>query len=176
MATRLGLEKWYPEALQSFGVYTIFDLLIKYIKDGRIKLDKTKHRKLATYHDPCNYGRKSEMVFGHGYYEEPRWIIEQCSDNWVESYPNRATQFCCGAGGGVWITPYKEERLYHGRKKAEQIKATGAELLVVSCHTCYDQFKKSLRNKYDIQDLEVKYLWAMVADAIILDSNRRKVP
>ena len=101
----------------------------------------------------------------------PRWIMEQCSDNWVELYPNRATQFCCGAGGGAWITPYEEERLYYGRKKAEQIKATGARLLVVSCHTCYNQFKKSLRIKYDIDDLEVKYLWAMVADAIVLDSS-----
>ena len=169
MATRLGLQKWYPEALEKFGVFTTFDLLIKYIKDGRIKLDKSRHPQLATYHDPCNYGRKSEMRFGRGYYDEPRWIMDQCLDHRVDMHPNRAMQFCCGAGGGAWITPYEEERVYYGRKKAEQIKATGADLLVVSCHSCYDQFQKSLRIKYDMEDLEVKYLWAMVADALVID-------
>ena len=169
MATRLGLQKWYPNALKKFGVYTTFDLLIEYIKKGRIKLDKSRHPQLATYHDPCNYGRKSQMKFGHGYYKEPRWIMDQCSDNWVDVFPNSATQFCCGAGGGTWIAPYEEERLYNGRKKADQIRATGAELVVVSCHTCYDQFYKGLRVKYGMKDLEVKYLWAMVADAIVLD-------
>jgi len=50
----------------------------------------------------------------------------------------------------------------------EQIKAAGAKLLVVPCHTCYDQFKKSLRVEYNMEDLEVKHLWALVADSIIL--------
>ncbi len=168
MATRLGLQKWYPEFFKKYGTYTVFDLMIKYIKEGRIKLDKSKHPKLTTYHDPCNYGRKSEMKFGHGYYDEPRWIIDQCSDNWVDMFPNRGFQFCCGAGGGSWLTPYKEERVYYGRKKAWQIKATGADMLIVSCHTCYDQFKKSLRIEYGMEDLEVKYLWAMVADSIVI--------
>ena len=77
MATRLGLQKWFPDALKKFGVYTVFDLLKKYIRAGRIKIDKSRHPQLATYHDPCNYGRKSEMVFGHGYYEEPRWIMDE---------------------------------------------------------------------------------------------------
>ena len=167
MATRLGLEKWFPDAFKKFGVYTVFDLLMKYIREGRIKLDKSRHPQLATYHDPCNYGRKSEMLFGHGYYEEPRWIMDQCLNNWVDAYPNRANQFCCGAGGGAWLTPYKDERVYYGRKKIEQIRKTRANLLIVPCHRCYDQFKKSLRVEYNIKDLEVKYLWALVADSII---------
>lgn len=168
MATRLGLQKWFPEALEKFGVYTVFDLLMKYIKEERIRIDKSRHPQLATYHDPCNYGRKSEMVFGHGYYDEPRWIMDRCTENWVDTYPARANQYCCGAGGGAWLTPYEEERVHYGRKKMEQIKATGAELLVVPCHSCYDQFKKSLRVKYDVPGLDVKYLWALVAESIVL--------
>lgn len=168
MATRLGLQKWFPNALKKFGVYTVFDLLKSYIRAGRIKIDKSRHPQLATYHDPCNYGRKSEMVFGHGYYEEPRWIMDQCVENWVDLYPNRGYQFCCGSGGGAWLTPYNEERIKCGAKKMEQIEASGAELLVVPCHTCYDQFKKSLRVEYDMEYLEVKYLWGLVADSIVL--------
>jgi len=168
MATRLGLQKWFPDALKKFGVYTVFDLLVKYINEGRIKIDKSRHPQLATYHDPCNYGRKSEMAFGHGYYEEPRWIMDQCAENWVDLYPNRGYQFCCGSGGGIWLTPYNKERIGHGGKKMEQIKAAGAKLLVVPCHTCYDQFNKSLKVEYNMEDLEVKYLWALVADSIVL--------
>ncbi|MBW2107057.1 MAG: (Fe-S)-binding protein [Deltaproteobacteria bacterium] len=169
MATRLGLQKWYPDALKQFTMYTVFDLLIKYIQEGRITLDPSRHPQLATYHDPCNYGRKSEMIFGHGYYEEPRWILNQCSANWVDMFPNRAAQFCCGAGGGAWLTPYEQERLAYGRKKVDQLKATGASLVVVSCHTCYDQFYKALRLTYGMENLQVKYLWAMVAEAIVMD-------
>ena len=41
MATRLGLEKWFPEALSKFGVYTVFDLMKKYIEEEpeKSKLD-----------------------------------------------------------------------------------------------------------------------------------------
>lgn len=168
MATRLGLERWFPEAFDKFGVYTVFDLMKKYVEEGRIKLDNSSHPQVVTYHDPCNYGRKSEMIFGHGYYEEPRWIISQCTHNFVDMYPNRAMGLCCGAGGGAWLTPYNDERVYYGQREIEHIKQTGAKLLIVSCHTCYDQFKKSLRVEYDMEDLDVKYLWEIVADSIIL--------
>ena len=173
MATRLGLQKWFPEFFKQYGVYTVFDLLVKYIEEGRITVDKSRHPQLATYHDPCNYGRKSEMVFGHGYYEEPRWVMDQCVEKWVDLFPNRAYQFCCGSGGGIWLTPYNEERIRHGGRKMQQIKATGAKMVVVPCHTCYDQFKKSLRVEYNMEDLEVKYLWGLVADAIVLNPKEK---
>ena len=101
---------------------SIHDLLKQYIEEGRIALDKSIHPELATVHDPCNYGRKSERAFGHGYYEEPRWVAQQCCENYVEMYPNRANNFCCGAGGGAWAAPYVEERVFYGRVKAKQIK------------------------------------------------------
>ena len=36
---------------------------------------------------------------------------------------------CCGAGGGTWAMPYDEERLAYGSMEADQIKATGAEIV-----------------------------------------------
>ncbi len=59
-------------------------------------------------HDPCNYGRKGQKAFGHGYFEEPRWITQQCCEHYVEMYPNRMNNFCCGAGGGAWAMPYNK--------------------------------------------------------------------
>ena len=149
----------------------IHELLTQYLETGRIKVDKSRHPHLTTYHDPCNYGRKSEMVFGHGYFEEPRWIVQQCVDNFVEMDPNRANNHCCGAGGGAWAMPYANERIYYGRVKAKQIQETGAKLLIAPCHNCRDQIMKSLRKEYDMMDLEVKYLWELVADSLITDGE-----
>jgi Fe-S oxidoreductase len=149
----------------------IHELLKQYLETGRIKVDKSRHRHLTTYHDPCNYGRKSEMVFGHGYFDEPRWIVQQCVDSYVEMYPSRANNHCCGGGGGAWAMPYAEERIYYGRVKVKQIKDTGAKLLIAPCHNCRDQIMKSLRKEYDMMDLEVKYLWELVAESLIIDGE-----
>ncbi|MFO7686927.1 MAG: (Fe-S)-binding protein [Desulfobacterales bacterium] len=138
-----------------------------YIKNGRIKLDKTRFDLLATYHDPCNYCRKAEKLFGHGYYEEPRWILSQCLENWVDLYPARQHQICCGGGGGALTNGYHEERVFYGRRKMEQIKASGAAMIVVPCHSCHGQFN-NIKAEYGMPDLTVKYLWEIVADCLIL--------
>ena len=122
---------------------------------------------LATYHDPCNYCRKAEKLFGHGFYDEPRWIMDQCLANWVDLWPNRGHQICCGGGGGTLTTGYNDERIYYGRRKMEQLKMTGASMVVVPCHSCHGQLN-NIKAKYEMQDLTVKYLWELVADCLVL--------
>ena len=39
------------------------DLLEEYIKSGRIKLNTHKYHETYTVHDPCNYVRKSVMLY-----------------------------------------------------------------------------------------------------------------
>jgi Fe-S oxidoreductase len=145
----------------------VFDLLITYIKEGRIKLDRSKITELAAYHDPCNYGRKAQKFFGHGFFEEPRWIMDQCMENWVDLYPNRMDQICCGGGGGALTTGYNEDRVFYARKKMDQIKATNATMLVVPCHSCHGQFN-NIKEGYGLADLKVIYLWELVADCLIV--------
>ncbi|RPJ17112.1 MAG: (Fe-S)-binding protein [Desulfobacteraceae bacterium] len=149
------------------GTYTVFDLLIKYIKGGRIKLDRSRFKILATYHDPCNYGRKADKVFGHGFFEEPRWILDQCIENWVDLYPTKDNQLCCGGGGGTLTTGYNAERILYGKRKMEQIRATGAEMVVVPCHSCHGQLN-SIKKEYDMENLTVKYLWELVSDCLVI--------
>jgi len=168
VATRSGLERWYPEALQKFEMITVFDLLVNYLKEGRIRVDKSRIKAKATYHDPCNYGRKSEMLFGYGYYEEPRWIMDQCLEDWVELNPSRRDQICCGGGGGAQLTGFNEELKQCGSQKMEQIRASGADLVIVPCHSCHGQIK-NLREEFGMEYLEVKYLWELVADCLILE-------
>jgi Fe-S oxidoreductase len=161
------LQNWFPEALEKFKIYSVFDLLLEYLETDRIKLSQDFHTMRTTYHDPCNYGRKSEKTFGHGYYEEGRIITKACCPDFADMEPNREFNYCCGAGGGAWAMPFAAERVFYGRIKARQIVETEAELVIAPCHNCRDQLMKSLSKEFDL-NIEVKYLWELVADSLVL--------
>jgi Fe-S oxidoreductase len=77
---------------------------------------------------------------------------------------------CCGAGGGAWAMPYDKERLAYGKTKAEQIKKSGADLVVAPCHNCRDQIMKGLAKEYDMGNYhETKYIWELVADSMVYE-------
>ena len=141
--------------------------MIQYLKTGRIKLDRQRFDEAATYHDPCNYGRRAKKYFGHGYFSEPRWIMDQCLTRWVDLYPSQENQICCGGGGGALTTGYNEARIFYGRRKMEQIRATGVKMIVVPCHSCHGQIN-AIKAEYGMDDLAVKYLWELVADCLVL--------
>ncbi len=164
-ATRLGLQRWFPETLEKFTIYSVFDLLIEFIREKKISLDPSVHTQLTAMHDSCNYGRKSLKAFGQAFYDESREIVRACCPNYTELIPNRNDTYCCGAGGGAWASPYTLERVYYGSKKARQIKESKAKLIVTSCHNCKDQMEKSLNREFDL-DIEVKYIWELVAQSL----------
>ena len=154
---------------------SVFDLLMEYINEGRIQLDNTIHTKRATYHDPCNYGRKSEKAFGQAYYEEGRTITQAVCSDYQDMTPGGETNYCCGAGGGAWAVPFAPERVFYGRRKARQIQDSGAELVIAPCHNCRDQLMKSLNKEYDL-GIDVKYLWELVADSLVVTDSSSEEP
>ena len=110
------------------------------------------------------------MMFGDNQAENSRWIVSQCCDNTVEMCSDPLNNLCCGGGGGAWAMPYTEERLAYGKNKADQIKSTGAELLIAPCHNCRDQIMKGLAKEYDMGHYEeTKYIWELVADALVYE-------
>ena len=74
--------------------------------------------------------------------------------NFVEMTPNRRDNYCCGGGGGTVsideIRPFRT--LIGGKAKAEQIRATGATILVAPCANC----KKQLREVCEDHGLDVQ--------------------
>jgi len=58
--------------------------------------------------------------------------------------PNRTENFCCGGGGGtVSIDEIRSFRTGPmGRIKAEQIRATGAQIVVAPCANCKKQLRE----------------------------------
>jgi len=167
LATRLGLQKWFPEFYKKHKAFTVFELLEEYIQSGRIKLDRNVITERVAYHDPCNYGRKSLEMFGKGWFEEPRWILDQFVNDWTDLYPSRENGYCCGGGGGTLLTPYKEERFKYGETKTDQIKRTGAKMVVLPCHSCHGQIKAALEKAE--MNIPVKYLWEIVAEALMIE-------
>jgi len=144
-------------------------LLMEYIKSGRIKLDKSKFPQVTMIHDPCNYVRKSQMSFGDHHGWNMRWIVQQCVDNYVEACDDPLNNTCCGAGGGAWAMPYDDERLQYGKMKVDQIRESGAEIVVAPCHNCRDQIMKGLPKAFkgELGNYhETLYLWELVSLAL----------
>jgi Fe-S oxidoreductase len=83
--------------------------------------------------------------------------------------PNRMNNYCCGAGGGNWPMPYEAESAYHGRFKFKQIRDSGANVVVVGCSNCHDQMMKRLPKYYTDYKYEVKYIWELIADSLVID-------
>jgi dimethylglycine catabolism B len=148
----------------------LYDYLKDVLETGRIKLDKTRNAgQVFTWHDSCKHGRELERNFGKGYFDEPRWILQQCVDQFVELVPTRMNNYCCGAGGGNWPMPYEKESAYHARHKYRQIKDSGAQVVVVGCSNCRDQMMKRIPKFYPDCDYEVKYIWQLVAESLVIE-------
>ena len=68
------------------------------------------------------------------------------------------------------VMPNETERLEHGQFKADQIKASGAELVISPCHNCREQIKNFLGKKCDMGNYQdTKYLWEVIADSLIYE-------
>ena len=159
-----GAARWEgPEWLQKsypFEVKSILELMDEYVRDGRIKLDPTKNTTPVTLHDPCNTVRHG------GICEAQRRVLRQAAANFTEMTPNREHNFCCGGGGGqLAMGRYKQRRVQSGAMKAEQIRRSGARVVVAPCHNCIDQLME-LNKEYKL-NVQMKTVAEMVADALV---------
>lgn len=161
------MHTWFPEAYKEFTILSAFELLERYLETARIRIDKSRHPQLTTIHDPCNYVRKSQMAFGDHHGEASRWIVSQCCENIVEMCADPLNNLCCGAGGGAWALPYSEERMALGKAKADQIRSSGAELVITPCHNCRDQIMKALPQAFDMGNhRHTMYIWELVSKSL----------
>jgi Fe-S oxidoreductase len=79
--------------------------------------------------------------------------------------PHGARNYCCGGGGGLASTgDYGRLRITMGKKKAEQIRLTGAKVVVTNCFNCMTQIR-DLSKAYDL-GVEVKSIVELVAESL----------
>ncbi len=123
--------RWeYPKLIGrrlTFEVTHITELISKYLKEGRIKLEPMHSR--ITYHDPCDLSRYGGVT------EEPRQILNSITKNFVEMPENREDTRCCG-GGGLLPTIDNDLRLKSATKRVRQAESVAAEILTSACPAC----------------------------------------
>lgn len=111
----------------------ITQVLVELLEKHKLTVKKMLGK--VTYHDPCHLGRLEGIV------DEPREILRQIAEfKEMEDYGYESN--CCGAGGGVRAA-YPELSSEIGKKRLEEARATGAEVLVSSCPFCEEQFKST---------------------------------
>ncbi|MDH5196884.1 MAG: response regulator, partial [Gemmatimonadota bacterium] len=138
--------------------------MLRYIREGRITVDKTRNDRPVTYHDSCNMARSCGVT------EEPRELLRLVCMDFREMHPNRAENYCCtGGGGAMSMSEYTPRRLKSGVVKADQLRATGAEIVVTSCHNCVDGLADVIRH-YKL-GMEVTQLVNLVANAVVLEKK-----
>ncbi len=147
---------------QDFIMESSVDTMIRYIKEGRIKVDRTKNSTPVTFHDSCNNARSC------GLFEEPRELLNMVCTDFREMTPNRQDNYCCtGGGGAMSMAEYTPRRLRSAKVKADQLVATGAKIVVTSCHNCVDGLSDLIKH-YEL-GMEVKQLVDLVAEALVLE-------
>ncbi len=145
----------------SFPVFTIVELIDRYVSSGRIALEKDVFQGPITFHDPCNIARRGGVI------EAPRNILQSLTSQFVEMHPHGAANFCCGGGGGLGSTPdYGQIRMTMGKKKAEQLRQTGAKIVTTNCFNCMTQIRDLIK-AYEL-DMEVKSILEVVAGSLKL--------
>ena len=146
---------------QPFQVSSITEVHARYLREGRIKVDKSKLSGPITYHDPCQIARNGGVL------DEPRFILQHLTDDYREMSPEPKYNWCCGGGGG--LVALGEEtldfRMKSARVKVDQVKNTKAKVLATACENCHTQLN-DLNTHYKM-DVDVRFLSSMVADALV---------
>jgi len=146
---------------QPFKVSSITEVHARYIRDGRIKLDKTKVDGAVTYHDPCQIARNAGVM------DEPRYILKHLTDDFRELTDDPRYNWCCGGGGGLVAMGEDtlDFRMKSARVKVDQVNDTGARILATACENCHAQLD-DLNTHYKM-GVEVRFLSSMIADALV---------
>lgn len=145
-----------------YEVLTSVELLAQYISEGKIKVDPDRLTEVVTLHDPCNLTREGGVI------EEQRYVIRKIAKNFVEMTPHGTDNLCCGGGGGqLAMSEYNARRMKTAGLKADQIRKTGASIVVTPCHNCVDQLMQT-NVEYKL-NVKIMTLAELVADALILE-------
>ncbi len=167
---------YYPRYGIELGVEVlhITQLLERMYQDGMIHPNKTADIK-ATYHDPCNLGRRSEPYKGTyegdkrrrpmeltrtgdlGEYKAPRTLLAAIDGlELVEMDRRKGWAWCCGNGAGVAeVNPDLLKETSKNRMVEAQL--TGADVLVTACPMCESALTSA-------GDMEVKDLTELVLE------------
>lgn len=139
------------------------------IKHGKLKLDPSRNDQYkVTFADSCNPARAMGLI------EEPRYILKNVCNNYVEMNPkaSRENCYCCGSGGGLLTDEIIDLRKKGALPRAMAIKETGADYVALICAICKAAHPPLLEH-YKIT-AAVGGVHELVGNALVLEGEKRK--
>jgi Fe-S oxidoreductase len=140
------------------------------IYHNKLKLDPRRNDHwFPTYHDSCNPARAMGLL------EEPRYIINNVCNNFVEMPENtiREQTFCCGSGAGLGTDENMEMRLRGGLPRANAVRYVhdqhGVNILLCMC--AIDKATLTPLMEYWVPEVVVGGVHEMVGNAMILEGE-----
>ena len=145
------IEDWDLE------VYQMVEVIHRFIKEGKITVRRKALTEPTTFHDGCQIGRRSGVIF------EAREILNLVVSDFRESSESPERSYCCGGGGGIVLNKrahdYMEKAFF---LKVEQIDKVEAKHIVTECVNCEFVIENDIKSfnrsyqKHSISSLVVK--------------------
>lgn len=148
-------------------VVNIMEYSHRMLEQGKLKIKGKVIEERVTYHDPCNIARSGWIV------EQPREILRAICKDFVDMTPKGANNYCCGGGSGlVSIDEIRKFRTgIGGRRKARQIRETGAKIVVAPCANCKKQVREVCEDN-ELGDVQVVGLHDLLMQSIDFGNGR----
>jgi Fe-S oxidoreductase len=163
---RFGLEV-------NFRLESLVSYYAQWIREGKLPVNSdwnTMGLKF-TVQDPCMIVRKA---YGDAMAEDLRFVAKTLvgEENFIDMQPNRSANYCCGGGGGFLQAGMTEHRRAYGKRKFDQIAATGANYVLTPCHNCHSQME-DIGHFYG-GNYYVVHFWTLICLSLgILGENER---
>lgn len=114
-----------------FEVFATAEYVGREVSAGRLKLTRGDATRKITYHDACKLARHGGVM------SEPRAALAALGMDVRETNPTAEKNWCCGGGAGAFLINRAEGlRQKAWNIKRDQVDATGADTVVVSCGSC----------------------------------------
>ncbi len=139
------LKNEYPIlGLEGVEVLHHSQFLQQLIQEGKLKVDGGAFQgKTITYHDSCYMGRSN------GVYEAPRKVLEELDGTLHEMQRSKSNGLCCGAGGAQMFKEDEEGEKRINTERAEEVAASGADVVAANCPFCITMLQDGLKEKND---------------------------
>ncbi|MCB2216502.1 (Fe-S)-binding protein [Desulfofustis glycolicus] len=156
-----------------FRLESLITYYARWIREGKLPVNSDWNRRAIkfTVQDPCMIVRKA---YGESIAEDMRFVVRSLvgADNFIDMQPNRSANYCCGGGGGFLQAGMNEQRRSYGKRKFDQIQATGAAYVLTPCHNCHSQME-DLADAWH-GDYHVVHFWTLICLSLgILGENER---
>ncbi|MDZ4075028.1 MAG: (Fe-S)-binding protein [Hylemonella sp.] len=121
-----------------FEVLAASEFVGREIQAGRLQLQPGDGSAKLTYHDACKLARHGGVI------DEPRAALQALGADFRESTPTAELNWCCGGGAGAFLINRAAPLRHKAWEiKREQIEATGADTVVLSCASCRLNFMEA---------------------------------